>query len=113
MNYVIFESNGEPTTPEQTTTSWNDSISVQISLSGQVDGSYYNLMKMDGDITSWLSENEGKVRKVTKEEINTLGRQIVPQGTTKTLEEEPGGEQITYTAGIFDIDNAENLWSEV
>lgn len=113
MNYVIFESQGQPVTKEQTTTRWDDDIIVSIPLSGKIDGIYYNLMKMEGSISGWLAENEGKVRKVTKTEINALGQQIVPEGSTMTTQEFPDSEPVTLIAGVFDIDNPENLWTEV
>lgn len=112
MNYVIFQSQGEPINESQTTTRWPDSVRVEIALSGIVDGVYYNLMKMEGSIADWLAENTGKVTKVTKAEINGLGAQIVPAGTVRTVEDIMTGEVKTYTAGVFDIDNYQSLWSE-
>lgn len=113
MNYVIFESQGEPTNPKQTTTRWDNSVIVEIPLSGMIDGTFYNLMKMKGSISDWLAENEGKVRKVTKAEINELGRQIVPEGTTVTYRDVMTGEEKTSIAGVFDIDSPQNLWTDI
>jgi len=110
MNYVIFTSQGEPTTAEQCTTRWADNISVSIVLSGYLGDTYHNLMKMEGNIANWLSENEGKVVKVTKEEFNAKGQEIVPQGTTREYTDILTGETATMVAGVFDSDNPDNLW---
>jgi len=113
MNYVIFESEGQPTTNQQTTTRWGDDIIASIPLSGEIDGIYYNLMKMEGSISNWLAENESKVRKVTKAEINELGQRLVPEGTTIEYVIPETGEQKTAIAGVFDIDNPDDLWVEL
>jgi len=112
MNYVIFTSQGEPTTPAQCTTRWADNISVSIVLSGYIGGTFHNLMKMEGSISDWLSENQGKVVKVTKEEFNAKGQEIVPEGTTREYTDIMTGENSVLVAGVFDSDNPNNLWQK-
>jgi len=111
MNYVKFI--GDPTISEDCTTRWNDSVICKIVLSGTLNGSFYNLMRMDGDITQWLSDNSAKVTQITKSEMDSLGQQIVPMGTEVTTIDPSTSQTVRYIATVFNADDSEALWVEL
>lgn len=113
--YVVFSSQGAPVRGEQCTTVWDSSINCSVVMSGEVEGTYYNIMVMDGDagkINAWLAENPGKVQEATKEQCDALGQTIVPPGTEREEEDMENPEvKKVYVAGEFDTDHPENLWT--
>ena len=111
MNYIKFI--GDPTISEDCTTRWNDSVTCKIVLSGTLNGSFYNLMRMDGDITQWLSDNSTKVTQITKSEMDSLGQQIVPVGTEVTTIDPNTYQTVRYIATVFNADDSEALWIEL
>ena len=113
--YIVFSAEGSPIRGDQCTTVWPASISCTIPISGTVEGTFYNIMVMEGDeaeINNWLAENAGKVQEVTKAQADELGQAIVPPGTEREEEdvENPQAKK-TYVAGEFDADHPENLWT--
>ena len=90
------------------TTRWPDSVSCSIPMSGVYGEKYTNLMKMTGDeieIRNWISTNSGKVIELTEEECNTIGQEMIPEGTTSVIDESEGDKiyRRTYTASEFSI----------
>jgi len=111
MNYIKFI--GDPTIAQNCTTRWDDSVICNIVLSGTLNNSFYNLMRMDGDITQWLSDNSTKVTQITKSEMDSLGQQIVPVGTEVTTIDPSTGQTVRYIATVFNADDSEALWVEL
>lgn len=106
--YVKFTSSSDKVISSDCTTRWNDSIKCSIPMSKIYGDKYTNLMIMTGDpeeINDWITENSDKVVELTEAEINAIGKDMVPEGTTNVIIEEDGGKlyEKTYTAGEFTI----------
>jgi len=113
IKYVKFISNNDPIDPSQCTTRWPESVACNIPISGTIEGSFINLMIMDGtesEINNWISVNIGKVIELTKDEANSLGQELISPGTEITVES-PEGESEILVAGIFNVDDG-LLWTK-
>ena len=104
--YVKFQSSSNTVHSHDCTTRWPDEVGCSIPMSGLYKSKYTNLMKMTGlttVITSWISENPGKVVKITESQANIIGQTISPEGTERMVREEEDGVlcENTYTAGLF------------
>jgi hypothetical protein len=115
--YIEFKCvGGNPVLASQCTTAWPSDIQCSIPISGTINGDYYNLMVMDGDesnINNWVSDNNDKVTIITKEQADTLGQQIVPPNTERTVINIMDNTEKTYRSGYFDVDNPDNLWYSI
>ena len=109
-SYVSFSCVGEPTDPSKCTTRWPEDVTCSIPIGGMVEGTFYNLMIMNGNITAWLAANVGKVEQIDKSQADALGQAIVPPGTEVTREDPGTGQSVTLVAGVFDADNPDALW---
>ncbi len=113
--YIDFFCEGVPNISSKCTTVWPNNVTCQIILSGSIENIFHNIMVFEMDdehlLDNWISENSDKVLKMTKEDINILGQQILPPGT-EILQRNLNinDPDIILIAQEFDVDNLGNLF---
>lgn len=116
IKYVEFTSPNEYVRSEDCTTRWADCIKCKIVLSGMSKDVYHKIMVMEDidsvEIDKWLSKNPDKVKEITKQEADDLGRLISPADVTKTYNCSQCGTSISKKSEEFSVDIGQT-WTEV
>lgn len=104
--YILFKAAGLTIKSSDCTTPWKKTIKCEIKISGVVDNKYCNLMVMEGpegDLSEWIVANSTKIKVISKDEANNIGKTISPE----RIEKDDIGNEVKFLQ--FDVDNGQPI----
>ena len=114
--YIKYQAAGVRAGPKDCTSALPANTGQSIIMSGLYEGKATNLMVLDGvtaDIENWITQNSGKVERITEAEGDAIGQSISPAGVYRDSSEGPGGGTTKhYLSGTFTMAGGQ-AWEEI
>ena len=111
--YVKFQASGERAGPKDCTSAVPDGTATSIVMSGQYEDKATNLMVLTGvtaDIEQWITQNQGKVSRITEAEGDAIGQSMSPADVIRDSTD-PDGTETHHISGTFTITSGQTWTS--